>query len=124
MSDGKGGKHIDLSDDSFPNRQPAVLQPVVSSIGVLEAAAAHQRERAVAYDQPTGERSAGAIAAAFNAITRREGERAISESEAWLFLQVLKQVRLFSAPGYHADSAEDNVSYGALLAESLARANK
>ncbi|WP_200840596.1 hypothetical protein [Geminicoccus flavidas] len=92
-----------------------------SATAILGRAAQHQRERAKAYDQPGGERSAGRIAAAFNAITGRTGERAISEAEAWLFLQVLKQVRLFSAPGYHADSAEDNVSYGSLLAEAKAR---
>lgn len=92
----------------------------LTALGFLEKAAAHQRERAATYDQPNGERSAAAVATAFNAITRREGDRAISESEAWLFLQVLKQVRLFSAPGYHADSAEDNVAYASLLAESKA----
>lgn len=93
----------------------------VTSLSVLEAAAAHQRARAQAYDQPTGERSAAAVAQAFNAITRRDGDRALSESDAWLFLQILKQVRLYSAPGYHADSAEDNVAYASLLAESKAR---
>lgn len=92
-----------------------------TATGLLEKAAQHQRNRAQDYDQPGGERSAAAVAAAFNAITRRSGDRAVSESEAWLFLQVLKQVRMFSAPGYHADSAEDNVSYAALLGESKAR---
>lgn len=93
----------------------------VTAIGILDAAAQHQRDRASTYDSGSGERSAAAVATAFNAITGRAGDRALSESEAWLFLQVLKQVRLFKAPGYHADSAEDNVAYGSLLAESKAR---
>lgn len=93
----------------------------ITSISLLNKAAEHQLERAAAYEQPGGERSAARVASAFNAITGRGGDRALSESEAWLFLQVLKQVRLFSAPGYHADSSEDNVSYAALLGEAKAR---
>lgn len=98
------------------------INPITTnlSLRILEAAAEHQRMRAGTYDQPEGERSVPAIVDAFNAITRRRGVRALTEAEGWLFLQVLKQVRLFSAPGYHADSAEDNVSYGALLAEAKA----
>lgn len=106
-------------------RAPAEPHPVppsgATAADVLRQATRHLGARAATYDQPGGERSAAAVATAFNAITRRTGDRAISESEAWLFLQILKQVRLFTAPGYHADSAEDNVSYAALLAESKAK---
>lgn len=35
---------------------------------------------------------------------------------------VLKQVRQWQTPKYHKDSAEDAVSYSALLAEALERA--
>ena len=50
--------------------------------------------------------------------------RAVAQSVAYeipLLLAVLKNVRLFQRPGYHADSAEDAVAYGALLAEAKAR---
>lgn len=104
------------------SRKQQSVKPV-SSVLVLEKAAQHQRDRAATYDtkQKGGERSAAATADAFNAVTRRTGDRALSESDVWLVLQLLKQVRLFTAPGYHADSAEDNVAYGSLLAESVWR---
>ena len=72
-------------------------------------------ERAKTYDQPQGERSAGRTARAFNAITGRD----LTESEIWLILMLLKQVRQWQKPGFHRDSAEDAVAYSALLAESL-----
>ena len=87
------------------------------AIEILNQAVEHQRQRAATYDSPEGERSMGRAVAAFNAITGRE----LSEPEGWLLLQVLKDVRLFTRPGYHADSAEDCVAYAALKAESKAR---
>lgn len=93
----------------------------ITAPDVLRRAEGHIAARASTYDRPEGERSAGAAAAAFNAITGRTHQRAITEAEAWLFLQCLKQVRLFQREGWHADSAEDNVAYGALLAEAKAR---
>ena len=81
---------------------------------ILQAAAGHMRDRAATDDKPKGERSMGRAVEAFNAITGRD----LSESEGWLLLQVLKSVRLFARPGYHADSAEDSVAYAALVAES------
>lgn len=84
---------------------------------ILEAAAGHMQARAATYDKPDGERSMGRCVQAFNAITGRD----LSEAEGWLLLAVLKNVRLFQRPGYHADSAEDAVAYGALLAEAKAR---
>lgn len=84
---------------------------------ILEAAAGHMQARAATYDKPEGERSMGKAVQAFNAITGRD----LSEAEGWLLLAVLKNVRLFQRPGYHADSAEDAVAYGALLAEAKAR---
>lgn len=85
---------------------------------ILQAAAGHMRDRAATYDKPEGERSMGRAVEAFNAITGRD----LSESEGWLLLQVLKSVRLFARPGYHADSAEDCVAYAALVAESACAA--
>lgn len=86
---------------------------------LLTVAAKHMRDRAATYDAPGGERSMGKAVAAFNAITGRN----LSEPEGWLLMQVLKDVRLFQRPGYHADSAEDCIAYAALKAEAKARAS-
>jgi hypothetical protein len=85
--------------------------------GLLGKAEEHMRERAAQYDKQGGERSMGATVIAFNAITGR----AITEAEGWLLLQLLKDVRLFQRPGYHADSAEDCIAYAALKGEARAR---
>lgn len=81
---------------------------------LLEQARMHMEERARQYDQPGGERSMGRTVAAFNAIT----EHSLTEAQGWLFMQLLKDVRLFTSPGYHADSAEDGIAYSALMAEA------
>jgi hypothetical protein len=47
----------------------------------------------------------------------------LTEAQGWHLLQILKDVRLFTRPGYHADSAEDCVAYAALKAEALAAAD-
>ena len=60
-------------------------------------------------------RSAAKTAKAFNAITGKD----ITESEVWLLLQLLKDVRQWSREDYHQDSAEDCIAYAALKAESL-----
>lgn len=72
-------------------------------------------ERGKQYDKQSGERSMGKTVAAFNAITGRD----LSESEGWLLMLLLKQVRQWQTPEFHRDSAEDSVAYAALLAESL-----
>lgn len=92
--------------------EPACQEP--PAIRMLQAAADHMRDRAAIYDKPDGERSMGKTVEAFNAVTGRD----LSESEGWLLLQILKDVRLFQRPGYHADSAEDCVAYAALKAEA------
>lgn len=86
----------------------------MNATDILNKAAGHMADRAATYDKPEGERSMGRAVEAFNAITGRD----LSESEGWLLLQVLKSVRLFARPGYHADSAEDGVAYAALVAEA------
>lgn len=83
---------------------------------ILKTAAGHMQARAIQYDKPDGERSMGKAVGAFNIITGRD----LSEPEGWLLLQILKDVRLFQRPGYHADSAEDCVAYAALKAEAKA----
>jgi hypothetical protein len=84
---------------------------------ILAAAAKHMADRAKTYDKPEGERSMDSAVKAFNAIVGRD----LRESEGWVLLACLKAVRLFSAPGYHEDSAEDLVSYCALLGEAKAK---
>lgn len=83
---------------------------------LLSKAAQHMQDRAATYDKPEGERSMGKAVQAFNAITGRD----LTEPEGWLLMQVLKDVRLFQRPGYHADSAEDCIAYAALKAEAKA----
>ncbi len=93
----------------------AVRYPTASEIN--DQAMKHIRDRASTYDQPQGERSMGKIVIAFNAITGRD----LTESEGWLLLQVLKDVRQWRNPNeYHQDSGEDCIAYAALKAESLA----
>lgn len=87
---------------------------MTSAIDILNKAAGHMAARASTYDKPEGERSMGRAVEAFNTITGH----ALSEAEGWLLLQVLKDVRLFTRDGYHADSAEDCVAYAALKAEA------
>lgn len=86
------------------------------SIEFLEAAIAIQAERGAEYNKDQGERSALALATAFNAITGKD----LTEAEVWLMLQLLKDVRQWADPErYHHDSALDGVSYASLKAEAL-----
>lgn len=87
---------------------------------LLEKALQHMLDRAKTYDQPGGERSMGKAVSAFNAITGKN----LTEAEGWMLMDLLKLVRLFTRPGYHADSAEDHIAYGALMAEAKARENE
>ena len=91
-----------------------VKMPEPKAAELLGRAAAHMHDRASTYDEPEGERSMGKIVTAFNAITGRD----LTESEGWMFMQQVKLVRLFTRSEYHADSAEDNIAYAALLAEA------
>lgn len=84
----------------------------------LGKAQALMLERGKQYDKPEGERSMATTVLAFNAITGQ----LLTEAEGWLLLQILKDVRQWQNPAYHADSAEDGVAYSALKAEALARA--
>lgn len=87
---------------------------------LLNRAAELLEERGKQYDKPTGERSMAKTVSAFNAITGRD----MTEREGWEFMLVLKQVRLFQATTHHQDSAEDAISYAALLAECSAGMDK
>lgn len=95
-------------------RPPEPSMPLALAPELLGRAARHMHDRASTYDKPEGERSMGRAVAAFNAITGHT----LNESEGWLLLQVLKDVRLFTRETYHADSAEDCIAYAALKAEA------
>jgi len=91
--------------------------PAVTSLSLLEKAAQHQRDRAAVYDKPEGERSMAQTVAVFNL---HHGTQ-LTEAQGWHFMRILKDVRLFTRPGYHADSAEDGVAYQSLMGEAKAR---
>ena len=79
------------------------------------------KQRGKEYDRVTGaaddpapeERSFARVAAAFNAVH----DTALTPAQVCHLLALLKQVRLFTAPTFHRDSAADGVAYMALLAE-------
>jgi hypothetical protein len=81
---------------------------------LLEKALGHMLDRAATYDQPEGERSMGRTVQAFNVITGRN----LTESEGWLLLQLLKDVRDRQRQVPHVDSLEDCIAYAALKAEA------
>lgn len=83
---------------------------------ILDKAAQHMRDRAATYDKPEGERSMGLTVAIFNLYHGTS----LTEAQGWHLMQILKDVRLFARPGYHADSAEDCTAYSALKAEAMA----
>lgn len=72
-------------------------------------------ERGKQYDSQEKERSMGKTIQAFNIITSKD----LTESEGWLLLQLLKDVRQWSKEAYHEDSALDCIAYAALKAEAL-----
>lgn len=83
---------------------------------ILEKAAIHMGNRAATYDKPEGERSMAQTVAVFNQFHGTD----LTEAQGWHFMQILKDVRLFTRPGYHADSGEDGVAYAALKCEAKA----
>lgn len=105
---------VELEANPVGVAKPEVRMPHPRAPELLGRAAMHMHDRAATYDAPSGERSMGKTVAAFNAITGRD----IDEGEGWLFMALLKQVRLFTRSEYHADSAEDAIAYLALLAEA------
>lgn len=105
---------VKMALDCFQSHEEAAKVPEPKAAELLGRAAAHMHDRSATYDEPEGERSMGKIVTAFNAITGRD----LTESEGWMFMQQVKLVRLFTRSEYHADSAEDNIAYAALLAEA------
>ena len=90
----------------------------VSAKYILTNAHDHIQDRASTYDSDSdsGERSMARTVATFNAFHGT----GLTEAQGWHFMQILKDVRLFTSFGYHADSAEDCVAYAALKAEEMA----
>ena len=107
------GEGVPLEINPARPTEPSLF-PAVHAPELLGRAARHMHDRAATYDTLGGERSMGKAVTAFNAITGHN----LSESEGWLLLQVLKDVRLFTRSEYHADSAEDCIAYAALKAEA------
>jgi hypothetical protein len=103
--------------ENASNHQFNVMMGYTSAPDLLARAAALMAERGKQYDNSEGERSMAKTVKAFNAITGKT----LSEPEGWLFMQILKDVRLFSKREYHADSAEDGVAYSALKAEAYSK---
>lgn len=81
---------------------------------LLSKAASIMEQRGKQYDKPEGERSMGKTVAAFNIITGLS----LTESQGWLLLQVLKDVRDRQRDEPHPDSLEDCIAYSALKAEA------
>jgi hypothetical protein len=71
-------------------------------------------DRAAAYDEPSGERSIAKVVGIFNLFHGTE----LTETQGWHFMQIVKDVRFFTANGFHRDSAEDAIAYAALKAEA------
>lgn len=91
----------------------------VTAPDILRAGVEHMKARAGTYDSSAGERSMAKAVDMFNACHGT----ALTEEQGWHLLELVKHVRFFSAPGYHADSVEDGCAYGALRGEAKARAD-
>lgn len=86
-----------------------------SAIEYLEEAKQTMEERGKVYDNSNSERSMSSTIKAFNQITGNS----LKESDGWLLMLILKQVRQNSTPNFHEDSCLDSVAYSSLLAEAL-----
>lgn len=94
--------------------EPEAALPQPKAAELLGRAAMHMHDRASTYDALGGERSMGKCVAAFNAITGY----ALTESEGWLLMALLKAVRAQTRSEPHQDSLEDMIAYAALYAEA------
>ena len=103
---------LESTDRHLSSDAPTPLRTTAQ--GLLSKARDHMLDRAATYDKPEGERSMRRAVEAFNAITGR----GLEESEGWLLLQVLKDVRDRQRREPHVDSLEDCIAYAALKAEA------
>lgn len=97
---------------------------MTTATSILRRAANLIENRTHQRDRPNGERSAAAVAEAFNAIHGEEVARRgghLTEVHIWHILELLKMSR--SAYGvYVADDYDDKTAYAALAAEAAAAA--
>lgn len=113
LCNGPTDLHVCRWESKTAAPRPATVS--LSAPGLLQSAAATMEARGAQYDQAGGERSMGKCVSAFNIITGRD----LQESEGWLLLQLLKDVRDRTTPNKpHEDSLIDGVAYAALKAES------
>lgn len=119
-SDGgkKLGRMSVISDIGCKACVPALRAPTstIDAPALLDAAAKHMRDRAATYDQPEGERSMETTVKTFNTLTGL----ALTESQGWTFMLLLKLVRDQQRKDPHQDSIEDSVAYAALRGEARA----
>lgn len=94
-----------------------LVEEDITAPRLLDAAAGHMQARTSTYDKPEGERSMAQTVAVFNTFHGTS----LTEAQGWHFMQILKDVRLFTRPTFHQDSAEDGVAYAALKGEAKAK---
>jgi len=113
--------NIAQTDGYTPGETFTISLPVEDKYAqdYLEEARDTLVERGKDYDTVDngGERSMGKAIDMFNICTGAE----LMESEGWLLLQILKDVRQWTKEDFHEDSALDCISYAALKAEALYR---
>jgi len=90
---------------------------ILSAQDILNGASEMMNNRANEYDSEGGERSMEKTVAIFNLRTGFN----LKESDGWIFMEILKDVRQDSCPGFHLDSALDGVAYSALKNEALSK---
>lgn len=106
----------EYKSDIIEEWSETMMEPSNQAHEILTSAAEHLSGRASIYDVPDGERSMAKTVDVFNL---HHGTQ-LTEAQGWHFMQILKDVRLFTRAAYHADSAEDCVAYAALKAEAKA----
>lgn len=89
----------------------------LSAYYFAEQATHIMEQRGQTYDSASGERSMERTVAVFNAYLGTN----LTESQGWLFMDILKTVRAFNKKSFHQDSCEDKVAYACLLAESMSK---
>lgn len=89
-----------------PTNAPAILRDAAQAIDA----------RATLRDCPSGERSMARTVAAFNALYGH----ALTETQGWQFMSLLKKARA-SAGAHHLDDYTDDSAYAALAGESAER---
>lgn len=88
---------------------------------ILKSVSNTMYERSKTYDKQTqNERSIPKVVELFNILVERPEEYKMTEQEGWLFMQLLKEVRLWANPDeFHEDSAHDGIAYATLKTESF-----